>query len=147
MKLKFITPAKQSPVYRASVHQTGRIGFTIQTANQFGITINKSMVLAVNEDDPNDTSIYGILSDKGLPDTYKIMKGGHYHSVNAKSFFDTVGIDYAKGHISYNVSEVDNDGTKVLKFSVRTVENSSKTATGPQKNDTIEETELEKDGQ
>lgn len=139
MKLKFITPAKQAPVYRASVHQTGRIGFTIQTAKQFGITVDKSMGLAINEDDPDDNSIYGIIYDKGEPETYKIMKGGQYHSVNAKSFFDTVGIDYSNSDLSYNVSEVDIDGTKALKFSLRHIESKPETETLLQKNELVEE--------
>ncbi|MBK5272716.1 MAG: hypothetical protein JJE22_17085 [Bacteroidia bacterium] len=146
MKLKFISPAKQTPVYRASVHRTGRIGFTIETAKEFGITIDKSMGIAVNEDDPNDTAIYGMLHDKGKPDTYKIMKGGNYHSVNARSFFDTVGIDYSKGDIYYNVSGIDIDGIKVLKFSIRNVEKISKIETELKKNDTIGESESEKNG-
>jgi hypothetical protein len=133
MKLKFIIPAKQSPVYRASVHKTGRIGFTIQTANRFEIGIDKSMGLAVNEEDPNDTSIYGILYDKGGVETYKIMKAGDYHSVNAKSFFETVGIDYSNGDISYNVSEIDIEGNRILKFSLRYVERSAETASSLQK--------------
>lgn len=119
MKLKFITPVKQEPIYKASVHRTGRIGFTIQTAEKFGITTDKSMGLAINEEDPSDTSIYGILEEKGKPDTYKIMKAGEYHSVSAKSFFDTVKVDYSKGDISYHVSEVDIDGTKILKFTLK----------------------------
>ncbi len=134
MKLKFITPAMQQPVYRASVHMTGRIGFSIQTAKRFGIGIDKSMGLAINDDDPEDASIYGLLYEKDKSDAYRIIKGGDYHSVNAKVFFDTIGIDYSNGDISYNVSEVDIDGTKALKFSPRLVEKKSKKATSLQKN-------------
>ncbi len=132
MKLKFITPAMQQPVYRASVHRTGRIGFSIQTAKRFEISIDKSMGLAINDDDPNDTSIYGLLYEKGKPDTYRITKGGDYHSVNAKSFFDTISVEYANGDLSYNVSEVDIEGTRALKFSPRISEKKSKKATSLQ---------------
>ncbi len=129
----------QQPVYRASVHMTGRIGFSIQTAKKFGIGIDKSMGLAINEDDPNDPSIYGLLYEKGKPDTYRIIKGGDYHSVNAKSFFDTIGIDYSNGDISYNVLEVDIDSTIALKFTPRIIENKFKKATSLQKEDNKEE--------
>lgn len=139
MKLKFITPTKEEPVYRATVHKTGKIGLTIQTANQFGIRIDKSIALAINEEDPNDTSIYGILYEKGVPDTYRILKGGDYHSINAKSFFDTARIDYYNNNLSYNVTEITIDGSKVLKFSQKVIEKNTETATLLQKTEVKEE--------
>ena len=122
MKLKFITPEKAAPVYRASVHRTGKIGFTIETAEHFKINVDKSLALAINEDDVNDKCLYGVLND-GLPENaYKIMKAAKYHSVSAKSFFETVGIDFSKGDVSYTINEIEIDGAKMLKFTPRNIE-------------------------
>lgn len=116
MKLKYILPAKQEPTYKASAHNTGRIGFTIETATQFKIDVEKSMILAVNSEDETDGAIYGILSEKNDPNGYKIQKAGKYHSVNAKGFFDTLAIIYKDGDISFIVTEDIIDDTKVIKF-------------------------------
>ena len=80
------------------------------------------MQLAVNEDDEADDSIYGVLTDS-IDETngYKIMKAGQYHNVNAKAFLDAISADYSKGRLSFTVTELDVDGTKVMKFSRRNV--------------------------
>lgn len=117
MKLKFIPPPKPTPVYTANVHSTGKIGFTVATAKHFGITTSKSIQLAVNEEDPIDESIYGVILDTVDEDmAYRIMKGGDYHSLNAKAFLDSIGLKYNEGQISYVITEIDVDGAKVLKF-------------------------------
>lgn len=116
MKLKYIVPIKQEPIYKASVHKTARIGFTIETANNFKISVDKSMILAVNSEDETDGSIYGILTEAKDPNGYKIQKAGKYHSVNAKGFFDTLAIIYKDGDISFIVTESEIDEIKVIKF-------------------------------
>ena len=122
MKLKFIPPPKVTPTFVANVHSTGKIGFTIAGAKHFGISTSKIVQLAVNEDDVNDDSIYGILVDnqEGV-EGYKVMKGGEYHSVVAKGFFDTIKLDYTTKPVSYVVTDVEVQGTKVMKFSRRNV--------------------------
>ena len=117
MKLQIVAPVKQEPIYKASVHSTGRIAFTIDSANKFGIDISKSMILAVNIEDPEDTSIYGILSPVDDVNGYKIQKAGKYHSVNAKGFFLSAGYQYSKGDIQFTITEVKVDeNTTALKF-------------------------------
>lgn len=116
MKLKFIIPTKPEPVYKASVHKTGRIGFTIETANKFGIGVDKCMKLAVNEEDREIKNIYGVLGKAGEPEGYRIQKAGKYHSVDSKAFFDSLNLIYEGGDISFTVSEEDINGTRFLKF-------------------------------
>lgn len=118
LKLKTIPPAPPAPIYKASIHKTGKIGFTIETAKHFGITAEKSMELAINEEDPTDLNVYGIIRPPDDPNAYKIQKAGDYHSVNAKGFFESIKLDYVNTNINYTVSEINVDGTPVLKFEV-----------------------------
>jgi hypothetical protein len=119
MKLKFIPPPKETPIYIANVHRTGKIGFTIGAAKHFDINTSKSMALAVNDEDVNDDSIYGqLIVDSINLNGYKIMKGGEYHSVNAKGFFDAIQLDYSKP-ISFVVTDLEVNGTKLIKFTKR----------------------------
>lgn len=117
MKLKFIMPKAPEPIYKSSVHRSGRIGFTIEAADIFGISANKTMSLGINSEDEDDKNIYGILSTSDDKHGYKIQKAGNYHSVKANGFFDTLNIEYASGDLSYNVTESTIDGAKILKFS------------------------------
>lgn len=118
MKLKFIPPKVEDPKFKGSLHRTGKIGLTIATAKHFGFNSTKSIQLAVNEEDPNDKNIYGVLQDSLYESGYKIMKGGNYHSINAKSFFDSLGIDCEKANITFNLSDINIDGTKAIKFTM-----------------------------
>lgn len=117
MKLQIVAPVKQEPIYKASVHSTGRIGFTIESANKFGIGIDKSMILAINSEDDNDIAIYGILTSLDDANGYKIQKAGKYHSIAAKGFFDTLRYIYNKGDIQFFITEVNIDeNTTAIRF-------------------------------
>ena len=95
------------------------MGFSIKTAKTFGISVGKSMKLAINDEDKDDTNIYGVLVDKTDDKTaYKISKAGEYHSVNAKAFLDEIEMKY-DGGIPLSVSEQQIEGMKVLKFTKR----------------------------
>jgi len=119
-KYRIIPPKQISPIYVANVQRSGRIGFTLASGKHFGVDTAKSMLLMVNAQDASDDSIYGIFLSNGQKDQgYRISKNGEYHSVEAKDFFEEVGIDYSKP-LSFSISEiVESDGTKVLKFAKR----------------------------
>jgi hypothetical protein len=120
MKLKFIPPPPPKTLYVATTHKSGKIGFSIATAKEFGITSGKSMELAVDEEDKKDQIIYAKLLDTvDEKSAYKILKGGNYHAVQAKAFLDAININYEKGNISFNVTEETISGTKLLKFTPR----------------------------
>ena len=117
IELEFIPPPEPDTKYTANIHSTGRLGFSIATATKFGIEVGKSLQLAVEKGATSPTTIYGIVVNT-VDDAayYKVMKAGSYHSVNAKGFFDKVGIEYAGGRVSYTVKEAEVNGKKMLKF-------------------------------
>lgn len=116
IKLKSIPPPPPKPVYKASLHKTGKIGLAIDTAKEFGLTTDKSIELFINEADPEDKNVYGVLHNAGQQNTYKIMKAGDYHSINAKDFFDAINVNTEKETTGYVVSIINVDGTDVIKF-------------------------------
>lgn len=116
IKLKAIPPISSEPIYKASIHKTGKIGLSIDTAKHYGFDTLKSVELLINDADTTDTSIYAILRKSGETNTYKINKAGNYHTVNSTDFFDTLKIDYKNENIVYSVSMIKIDGQEVLKF-------------------------------
>ena len=119
-KYKIIPPKEVLPTYVANVHRSGKIGFTVASGKHFGLDTTKSVALMVNGQDTNDENIYGIFLSNGQKDQgYRITKNGEYYSVEAKEFFEQIGVDYSKP-ISFSVSDfVETDGTKMLKFTKR----------------------------
>jgi hypothetical protein len=126
-KYKIIPPKKILPLYIANVQRSGRIGFTVASGKHFGVDTTKTMLLMVNAQDPEDDSIYGIFLSNGQKEQgYRITKNGDYHSVDAKDFFEEIGVDYSKP-LSFSVTEFEEtDGTKILKFTKRTVKTENK---------------------
>ena len=116
IKLKAIPPTQAAPQYKATIQKSGKIGLSIQTADHFKIYTDKSMELLINEAEPNDTNIYGILKKAGEPNSYKIMKAGDYHSINAKDFLDAIKINYEKEYVGLLVSKIVVEGQEVIKF-------------------------------
>ena len=116
MKIQFVKPEKPEPNFKSSVHRTGRIGFSIESAKAFGITTSNCLALGVNAEDPDDQNIYGMLVHTGSEEGYLIQKAGNYHSVKAALFFDARKIDYSNGDLSFDVSEKTIDGRKILVF-------------------------------
>jgi hypothetical protein len=119
-KYKIIPPKKILPIYVANVQRSGKIGFTIASGKHFGVDTSKTIALMVNAEDVSDDSIYGVFLSDGQKDQgYRITKNGEYHSIDAKEFFEEIGIDYSKP-LSFSISEfVETDGTKMLKFTRR----------------------------
>ena len=116
MKLKKVPPPPKPSKYSANVHSTGRLGFTIATSTAFEITTAKGMELFFDEDDTTHSSIYGKLVNKDDPEAYKIAKNGDYLSVSAKDFFDSIGLKYEGGSISYNIDTVKVGDDNLMRF-------------------------------
>jgi hypothetical protein len=126
-KYRIIPPKKILPIYVANVQRSGRIGFTIASGKHFGVDTSKTIALMMNAEDVKDDSIYGVFLTEGQKDQgYRITKNGEYHSIDAKEFFEEIGIDYSKP-LSFAVSEfVELDGTRMLKFTKRTLKSETK---------------------
>lgn len=116
IKLKAIPPKDPDPQYKAALHRTGKIGLAVDTATAFGIDTSKAVELFINEADEQDKNIYARLVDAKTERTYKVNKGGSYHSINAKDFFDSLEMDYENIAFQYLVSKIIVDGTSLLKF-------------------------------
>jgi hypothetical protein len=119
MKLKFFNPDSLEKNLKATVHKTGKLGFTIDAANKLALAKEKSVGIAINEEDENDKNLYIIVYPNVNPGAFKISRAGGYYSINTKSLFDSLKIDYTKETIIYDISEEVIEGQNLFKFQRR----------------------------
>lgn len=100
MGLIKLSASEYSQKLKASLHATGKLGFTEATSNALRLTKDSRVEFA--KDDESDT-LYLINNAKDTPDAFKVLKAGDYFSVNTKPLFDALDYDYKKNNIMFDL--------------------------------------------
>lgn len=119
MKLKFIEPQSLEKNVKATVHKTGKLGFTVEAAKKLKLSNEKSMAIAINEDDPNDLNLYTIVYPTKEKGAFNVAKAGDYYYVNTKPLFDSLKVDYVNDYVAYEIMEDEIDGQNIYVFKRR----------------------------
>ncbi len=119
MKIKFFSPNDLDRNIKATVHKTGKIGFTVDAAKKLSLSVDCSLSIGMNEDDTEDSNLYVMLHNTVETGAFKVSKAGGYYYVNTKVLFDNLKIDYTNSAIVYDITEENIDGQKVYKFKKR----------------------------
>ena len=119
MKIKFFNPNDLDRNIKATVHKTGKIGFTVDAAKKLSLSTDCSLSIGMNEDDAGDSNLYVMLHNTIETGAFKISKAGGYYYVNTKVLFDNLKIDYLNSAIIYDITEEIFEGKKVYKFKKR----------------------------
>ena len=119
MKLKFLNPNNIERNIKATVHRSGKMGFTLEAARKMGLTTEKSLSIAINDDDKEDRSLYVVVNESRDMDAYPILKAGQYLYANLTPLFDSLGVDYKKYAIFYDISEERFENALIFRFKRR----------------------------
>lgn len=119
MKIKFFNPDSLDKNLKATVHKSGKLGFTVDAAKRLKLETNKSAAIGTNEDDPSDDSLYIIIYNEVRSGAFRIAKAGQYYYINLKALFDALKINYKQESVVYDISEEPFGDEMVFKFSRR----------------------------
>jgi hypothetical protein len=119
IKFKFLTPKDNVGVVKATVHKTGKMGFSTGAIKVLGLEKNKYFKLAVNEEDEKDNNLYLIVVKEADADTFAANKAGAYYYLKVKHVLDELGIDYKSETIIFDIKEVKEADVKCYKLSRR----------------------------
>jgi len=123
LKLKFIKSQDIDKNVKCSVHKTGKLGFSSSAIDKLQLTTDKTIAIAVNEDDKEDENLYVMINENSENDGFKISKAGDYYYVNTKALFDNIGVDYRNKKIIYDIVDFEYEGDKYYKLIKREVKN------------------------
>lgn len=126
MKLKFIKAEEIPQRAKATVHTSGKLGFSNDAIDFLKLTESKSIQFAQNEEDEADLNLYAIINEGMKEGCFKVSKAGQYYYVNTKSLFDSLGIDYRETKIIYDLVKSEYEGMPLIKMLRREIKKQKK---------------------
>lgn len=111
---------------KATVHTSGKLGFSDATAKELGFTNQEDHFVQFAQDDENPSVLYLINGTADDGDSFRVCKAGAYYYVNAKLMFDTLGIDYINKTVIYDMNRHQEGFGKVYKMTKRELNKVSK---------------------
>lgn len=126
MKLKFIKPSDVNTKAKATIHTTGKLGFSSNAIEYLGINENKFIKFAFDDEGENENIMYSIITNEKDNESFNINKAGNYYYVNAKGLFDNLGYDYKNNRIVFDLVKIEYEGTQIIKMLKRVIPNKKK---------------------
>ncbi len=93
---------------KATIHSSGRLGFTSDTA--VALSLSSASFAKFANDDEDDKALYLIISSSEDEDSFKVTKSGAYYYLPTSLMFDAFGYDYKRYNIMFDlvrISELD----------------------------------------
>ncbi len=116
MKIQFVKPPLMSSVNKATIHLSGKLGFSSGATKKLGISERRFIKVGINKEEKNDANLYVMVLDAVDEETIIISKAGNYYYANTKLLFDDMGIDYRSIKVIYDIVEIEYEGREMYKF-------------------------------
>lgn len=115
MELRILSAKEYNVKLKCTIHSTGKLGFTEETAKQMKLSEFSFIKFALDESD----ILYLIHSNTKDDDCFNVSKAGRYFYINAKGLFDSLNLDYINHTIIFDMVEVKDEGEKIYKLKER----------------------------
>ncbi|SDH52505.1 hypothetical protein SAMN05421846_10140 [Chryseobacterium taeanense] len=106
--ISFEDPNKVGGSIKATIHKTGKLGFSSGAEDFMGINEESYFKIGFNNNNENDDSIYMVASQTE-DGAFKISKAGMYYYINLKNVFDKRGLDYKNKSYIYDIRKEKNE--------------------------------------
>lgn len=117
MGFKILSAKEFNIKLKCSLHASGKLGFTEETAKQLQFSDNSAVKFALDEE---DLSVLYLFNSKiADEDSFKVNKAGSYFYVNAKAMFDMLGYDYVNNSIMFDMIKIKNNENEIYKLNKR----------------------------
>jgi hypothetical protein len=126
MKLRFIKVSDVDIKAKATIHKTGKLGFSSNAIDYLQIDENKFIKFAFDDEDKKEDIMYAVITDADDSESFNISKAGNYFYVNTKGLFDNLGFDYTNNKIIYDLVKFDYEGHQIIKMIRRIISNKKK---------------------
>ena len=109
---------------KATIHSSGKLGFTEVTARELGFGDNSFVKFAQDND---DKTILDLINNTSQDDeAFRVCKAGRYFYINTKIMFDSLDVDYKSKTVIFDLVRVKEADGDVYKLNKRTTKKASK---------------------
>ncbi len=116
MKIKFVKPKEINQNCKATIHKSGKLGFSLAASEKLNLNTNRYLKIGINEDDDSDKNLYILIDDVQTEDSLRISKAGNYYYANTKALFDDLKENFRELNIIYDIIDFELGDMKLYKF-------------------------------
>ena len=116
IEIDFFEPEDDYGVVKATVHKTGKLGFSSGAAKKLDFETNRFYKIGRNRADVEDKALYMLNSNEEDKSSYKISKAGEYYYLRIKNIIDSLGYDYLNESVIFNIQEIESGDSKYHKL-------------------------------
>lgn len=119
IELDFFESADNFGVIKATVHKTGKLGFSKGASKFLKLEEIEFFQIGMNKADEEDRSLYFVPVNEESESSFKVSKAGEYYYINVKNILTKLGIDYKKESAIFDIVEIEDNNKKLYKLTRR----------------------------
>lgn len=116
MEISFWKPTVSTGIIKATIHQSGKLGFSQAAIDRIGLSKNMYVMIGTNKTQKEDKAIYIKISEQSHELALKVNKAGQYYYLNTRDFFYENNIDFIKKKIIYDIVDISEGNGKLFKL-------------------------------
>jgi hypothetical protein len=126
MKINYWKPTVAMGIIKATIHKSGKLGFSQTAIDKLGLDQNTFVMIGTNKVQRDDRAIYIKIADKTHELALKVNKAGQYYYINTRDFFNENNIDFNRKKIIYDIVDISEGNEKLFKLIPREIERKKK---------------------
>ncbi len=124
MGLTIISASRFAVKLKATIHRSGKLGFTEATAKHLAFDDNSAIKFAKDDEDP---SVLYLINNTPLDEeAFKVCRAGRYFYINTKLMFDSLEIDYKNNTVMFDMVQANELGEETYKLIKRETKKTKK---------------------
>lgn len=116
MEINYWKPTTSLGVVKATIHQSGKLGFSQAAIDKLNLSQNTYIMIGTNKENKKDNNIYMAISKESNDLAIKVNKAGNYYYLNTKDFFNEIGVDYKSKSVIYDIVDISSNNEKIYKL-------------------------------
>lgn len=99
--ISIIKTSEYNVKLKATIHSSGRLGFTADTADK--LNLSGEVYVKFANDDENENELFMVLVPNEDEDSFKVVKSGKYYYLPTTAMFQSFGFDFKKYNIMFDL--------------------------------------------
>jgi len=116
MEINFWKPTTSIGIVKATIHKSGKLGFSQAAIDKLELTQNTYLMIGTNKENKKDNNIYLVISRESNELAIKVNKAGDYYYLNTKDFFNEISVDFKNKSIIYDIVDISTEQDRLYKL-------------------------------